>query len=160
MKKKYCDFEFLYKGYNLIDNIIRALEVEAQPEQKQVIELKDSKILDEDFIKWYKNITSKQSFDRRVLNARNSIDAILTTMRCMEGMQEPTVWSIRFDRFKAFLRGKYKMRSHFLNSMANIMTDVSSRLNALDGGIEENGAYLEDLTPLKEQISTRRNIGF
>ena len=105
MKYKQCNREFLYKIYELSNSIILRLECEADGIPFGVI--------DPEYEKWRDDVLKHRAYEERVMDVRETIQALMDTVRTSEGIAD---WSTKekwLDRIKFFSKGCYRERKKY-----------------------------------------------
>ena len=151
MSYKHCNREYLYRSYDFINSLILRLEREAEG-----IPFRE---FDDDYEEWRKNTLKRRTFDERVYDVRKTTQAIMDVIRASEDI---TDWNKRerwLDRIKFFFKGCYRERKKYLLDMFVMFTDIAGRLDALDGGVDNNDAQKYESLPANDKLAYK-TVGF
>lgn len=162
MNPQYCDLRYFYKGYERIDDMLRYLEAQADSNINLSQQLRNKRVLDSDFISWWTNTIHghSHSFDSRVFDVRNYAQSWMDNIRIINELTDLNHWYWTIiDSIKALFRGKIRSRRKFVQIVSVAFTEISRRLEMLDGGLEENDAYVASCRPASLKL-LKHSIGF
>lgn len=155
---KYCDTSKLYKEYSLFNKLLLSFELseaENNNNKEEIDEVKNEirivhgdpfknpVVLTDEFKKWHKNVGYNYTFQNkfeRIMVIRNFVqgwlDDVRTNMRMYKS--DGSLKKSWVDNVEFFFRGCYKQRKNYLFAFASIANELAGRLDALDGGCDNN----------------------
>lgn len=150
MKYNMIDLSYIYRTYGLVDDMLNRLESVSSYDTQQAKRLREIRKLD---------ISGKDvSFDARVFNIRNTIQVWVDTLRELTN-RISIGYTLRHYPTKLLIN--MKLRHTTLRTINTMISDVVSRLDMLDGGLDNNDHYKEiTMTGSKRISKPKARLGF
>lgn len=150
MKYNMIDLSYIYRTYRLVDDMLNRLESMSSDNAHQTKHLREIQKLD---------IQGKYvSFDAKVFNVRNTIQVWVDTLR---ELTNRVSIGYTLTHYPTRLLMNIKLRRTVLRTINVMISDVVSRLDMLDGGLDNNDHYKEMIKIGSERISKpKAKLGF
>lgn len=150
MKYDMIDLSYIYRAYGLVDDMLNRLESMSSDSVHQVKHLREIQKLD---------VPSKYvSFDAKVFNVRNTIQVWVDTLRELTD-RISIGYTLRHYPMRLLIN--IKLRRTIIRTINTMISDVVSRLDMLDGGLDNNDHYKEMIMIGSKRISKpKAKLGF
>lgn len=150
MKYNMIDLSYIYRTYGVVDDMLNRLESMSFDNAHQTKHLREIQKLD---------IQGKYvSFDAKVFNVRNTIQVWVDTLR---ELANRVSIGYTLTHYPTRLLMNIKLRRTVLRTINVMISDVVSRLDMLDGGLDNNDHYKEMIKIGSERISKpKAKLGF
>lgn len=150
MKYNMIDLSYIYRTYGLVDDMLNRLESMSSDNAHQTKHLREIQKLDIP--------NSYVSFDAKVFNVRNTTQVWVDTLRELTNRI-----SIRYTlmHYPMRLLMNIKLKRIVLRTVNTMISDVVSRLDMLDGGLDNNDHYKEMIMIGSKRVSKpKARLGF
>lgn len=144
------DLSYIYRTYRLVDDMLNRLESISSDNTHQTKHLREIQKLD---------IQGKYvSFDAKVFNVRNTIQVWVDTLRELTN-RISIGYTLRHYPMRLLIN--LRLRRIALRTINTMISDVISRLDMLDGGLDNNDHYKEMIMIGSKRISKpKAKLGF
>lgn len=144
------DLSYIYRTYGLVDDMLNRLESVSSYNTHQTKRLREIQKLDIP--------NSDVSFDTKVFNVRNTIQVWVDTLRELTS-RISIGYTLRHYPVRLLIN--IKLRRIALRTINTMISNVVSRLDMLDGGLDNNDHYKEiTMTGSKRVSKPKARLGF